>query len=176
MGYRNYIGRIPKEVYEETKEMAEIDLLKKYGGEDYKQDPEDTIFVPYRNLPVEELYECGKYSDDRANLKRFFSEKMEYESDTEFWLGSKELLIEIINNYKKKVTSYYQEMFDSEDPTKSKDHFRNMLSEWTLNPLNMDEESPAISDSWKYEYQVFELVRLLKTFDWDNYVLFYYGH
>lgn len=38
---------------------------------------------------------------------------------------------------------------------------------WTA-PINLDEDSDCITHSWLYEYSIFELVRLYKTFDWEN--------
>ena len=37
-------------------------------------------------------------------------------------------------------------------------------------------ENPKLVSSWKYEYEVFELVRIYKTFDWKRNVMIYYGY
>lgn len=48
--------------------------------------------------------------------------------------------------------------------------------EWLrLTPYNLD-EGDEITTSWKYEYSIFELVRIYKTFDWKNNVMIYYGY
>jgi hypothetical protein len=39
--------------------------------------------------------------------------------------------------------------------------------------LNRDDE---VTTSWKYEYAIFELVRIYKTFDWKKNVMIYYGY
>jgi len=55
-------------------------------------------------------------------------------------------------------------------------HMRSMRSEWTLLiPYNL-EKGDHITDSWKYEYNIFELVRIYKTFDWENDIMVYYGY
>lgn len=55
-------------------------------------------------------------------------------------------------------------------------HMRSMRSEWTfLCPYNL-ERGDQVTNSWKYEYSIFELVKIYKTFDWDNDVLVYYGY
>lgn len=55
-------------------------------------------------------------------------------------------------------------------------HLRSMESEWTrLDPYDL-ENGDQVTTSWKYEYNIFELVRLYKTIDWENQVLVYYGY
>jgi hypothetical protein len=56
------------------------------------------------------------------------------------------------------------------------DHIRSMRTEWTcLTPFNL-EKGNQITTSWKYEYGIFELVRIYKSFDWKKNVMFYYGY
>jgi len=40
-------------------------------------------------------------------------------------------------------------------------------------PYNLDKWD-EVTTSWKYEYSIFELVRLYKTFDFDKHILIYY--
>jgi hypothetical protein len=55
-------------------------------------------------------------------------------------------------------------------------HVIDMSSEWNrLTPYNLDSED-AITKSWKYEYEIFELVRIYKSFDWKRNVMCYYGY
>ena len=56
------------------------------------------------------------------------------------------------------------------------EHIRSMRTEWaSLTPydLNCGDE---VTTSWKYEYVQFELVRIYKSFDWDNNIMIYYGY
>lgn len=56
------------------------------------------------------------------------------------------------------------------------DHVRGMRSEWVnLTPYNL-KEGEEVSNSWKYEYAIFELVRIYKSFDWKRKVMIYYGY
>jgi hypothetical protein len=51
-----------------------------------------------------------------------------------------------------------------------------MLMWWErLRAINLDPEDECITNSWLYEHQIFELVRLYKTIDWDNKCLLFYG-
>ena|ERR1035437_3480717 len=56
------------------------------------------------------------------------------------------------------------------------EHVKGMRSEW-VNEFAYDlGENDKITGSWKYEYSIFELVRIYKTFDWENNELVYYGY
>ena len=56
------------------------------------------------------------------------------------------------------------------------EHVRSFRTEWVqLTPFNL-EKGDEVNTSWKYEYAVFELVRIYKSFDWKRNVMFYYGY
>jgi hypothetical protein len=128
-----------------------------------------------------------------------------YEEEHDFYIVGKEFVEEVIKNYTEKVRTYYREMFapfcndigkgfslpDYDKVTKEDlqkmyiiiDHARSMACEWgvtsfigDMNPLDMDPENEKITTSWKYEYELFELVRIYKTFDWKNKIMIYYGY
>ncbi|WP_218964433.1 hypothetical protein, partial [Bacillus velezensis] len=55
-------------------------------------------------------------------------------------------------------------------------HIKNNLSEWTRGwALNTDINDSWLTSSWKYEYSIFELVRLLKTIDFEKETILFYG-
>jgi len=57
------------------------------------------------------------------------------------------------------------------------EHVREMRIEWTcLKPYDLNDNREEITKSWKYEYNIFELVRIYKTFDWKRNVMIYYGY
>jgi hypothetical protein len=56
------------------------------------------------------------------------------------------------------------------------DHVRSMRTEWTsITPYDLS-RGDEVTTSWKYEYVIFELVRIYKTFDWKKNVMIYYGY
>lgn len=56
------------------------------------------------------------------------------------------------------------------------EHMKSMRSEWDyLTPYNL-KMGEHVTNSSKYEYSVFELTRIYKTFDWDKYYLYFYGY
>lgn len=57
-------------------------------------------------------------------------------------------------------------------------HVKSMASEWRHNfaiELDAPDDGP-LSKSWKYEYSIFELFYLYKTFNWEDDLLVWYGH
>jgi len=56
-------------------------------------------------------------------------------------------------------------------------HVRSFSWEWREGMLPYDlEKGNEVSTSWKYEYAIFELVRIYKTFDWKRNVMVFYGY
>lgn len=56
------------------------------------------------------------------------------------------------------------------------EHVRSFRTEWVqLTPYNL-ERGDSITESWKFEYGIFELVRIYKSFDWKKNVMIYYGY
>jgi hypothetical protein len=55
-------------------------------------------------------------------------------------------------------------------------HVRDMRTEWTLlEPYNL-KKGESVTASWKYEYSIFELIRIYKSFDWKRKVMIFYGY
>ena len=123
----------------------------------------------------------------------------------DFWYGDEKLFLAAIENYRHKVRDYFEDLLKEspkEDSwesyeyrilsDKEKANWRNqrILTEiadkarewgdekclqWKLFPYNLNKENDHIVESWLYEYEVFELVRLYKTFDQETEALIYYG-
>ena len=59
---------------------------------------------------------------------------------------------------------------------KYEDHLKDYKLWWTrLNALNLNKEEECICGGWLYEHQIFELVRLYKTIDFEKYDLLFLG-
>lgn len=223
MGYRTYIGVMPKREYNKIKSMNEEQLvafynIKKEEGEDYW----------YRGAYEygRELYNFGKYVDfnpPKKSMKPFFRNKelMKRYVEEEFYVVTKEFLEYVIETYNERIKKYYNKMvepffgpksswLDRDNPTNflnsikveygieennvtfdfSKitqeeqnalfeiiEHIKSMRVEWScLTPYRLDDGNQTITTSWKYEYGIFELVRIYKSFDWKKNVMIYYGY
>lgn len=223
MGYRNYIGFIPKKEYNKIKSLTTQQVYDYY---DLK--PEFEGEEPYKGVYDfgPSLYEFGKYVDfnpPKKSMKPFFKKKetqKRWGDEHDFYVVTKEFLAYVIESYRDRIKNYYNDMmmpffvkkndvygretqsdflnsieteygienkyrFDfskitDEEQTalyKMIEHIRSMRFEWTphLTPFNL-EKGVEITTSWKYEYGIFELVRIYKSFDWKKNVMIYYGY
>lgn len=223
MGYRTYIGYIPKEEYNKIKDYT-VKEIYEHKNKNYNK--EDEVLGEYLGSYelVTELYGFGKYTefDDKKFYKKVFSnidtDKF-FCRDGDFWIVEKEYLEHIIDHYFNKVKGFYEEMlipfinknkyseflntikleydqnhnanhtFDFSKITQEQqnaffkiiEHIRNNSTDWGVNTIFKDHRpynltrGDEITTSWKYEYNVFELVRIYKTFDWENNIMIYYG-
>ena len=115
------------------------------------------------------------YYNDMMNP--FFGKKVErYDRDnpTDF-LNSVKVEYNYPNNkYKFDFSLITQE--EQNSLWKIIDHVRSMRTEWTaIIPYDLS-RGDEVTTSWKYEYVIFELVRIYKTFDWKKNVMIYYGY
>jgi len=214
MGYRTYIGSMPKTEYNKIKSMNKEQLVDFYNIDIDDDGYIDKSVHDYGKC----LYELGKYTDfkpPKNSMKPFFKNKelMEVYDENEFYIVAKEFLAYIIDSYKDKITNYYNDMvlpflpsdipsnflnsiktdtryypkrditFDFSKITQDEqnalfkmiEHMRTMRSEWVyLTPYDL-ESGEDITSSWKYEYAIFELVRIYKIFDWKRNIMIYYG-
>lgn len=221
MGYRTYIGVMPKREYNNIKPMNEEQLKKFYGIEN--EEGEDYWYKGVYEYG-KELYCFGKdvdFNPPKKSMKPFFKDKklMERYAESDFHIVTKEFLEYLIETYRKRVADYYNDMMTpffgksedfGENPTtflnsiKTKykfpnndivfdfslitqeeqnalfkiiEHIRTMRPEWThLIPYDLNDGRDEITTSWKYEYGIFELVRIYKSFDWKKNVMIYYGY
>lgn len=223
MGYRNYIGFMPKKEYNKIKSLT-ID-----GVYDYYEVLTDDDNYRYKGVYEfgKTLYEFGKYVDfnpPKGSIRTFFKKKVtekNWNDNDELKVVTKEFLAYVIETYKERVKKYYNDMmtpfFDKKDSIldhekttnflnsiktkyssndnsytfdfslitedeqtalfKIMEHIRTMRTEWTcLTPFDLDDGRDEITTSWKYEYGIFELVRIYKSFDWKKNVMIYYGY
>ena len=60
---------------------------------------------------------------------------------------------------------------------KALQHIKLMKQEWVIGNgiINLDVNEIQITDSWKYEYNIFELVRIYKSFNWKKDLLIFHA-
>ena len=203
MGYRHYFFLVDKKDVELVKDKTYEELMQvaKTYGVDVDEDEDYFYFNDKKFMNKTEIYEFGKlYWDDTA--ERIYSKGAPLFTNTETqrcfddyrpYVMGKEAMLEAIDIYKTKIVNYYKGLLidgDTKDfgyfydinPEDIKDmvciahHISDMLWHWDrTGVVDTDPENERISNSWMYEHQIFELVRLYKSIDWENKCLLFYG-
>jgi len=173
MGYRSRLGKVNKcerykylnKSFDDVVNMMEADK------------------APYRPAFHEQLFELGKYFDQPEHLEQFYTFDIYEEAESEFSILSKEGLAIIIAMYHDNIAMMYEEAGESTE--KACDHIKGKIRTWSKHsyskfgmlpyyldqPLN--ECDGFLVNSWKYEYALFNLVYIYRSFDWENDYLIY---
>lgn len=187
MGYRNYLYKIPKKNVKELRSLTKKQMIDKYAiEEDYvyfgkmlEENNAKCIFEYgklYWDDTIERLHKTGERLFKDENVNELFEEE-------DIYLLGEKALEESINIYKEKIIKMYNNLLDDNDNINDKDlidkyeeHLKDYKLWWTrLNALNLCKNNDCICSSWLYEHQIFELVRLYKTIDFENYDLLFLG-
>ena len=186
MGYRHYFFLVDKAECEAVRDMDFPTLCQyaeKQGAEMYdEEDGGDFYFNDKLFLNKKEVFEFGKlYWDDTA--ERIYSKGTPLFSDEETWkqmeyykpyVVGKEGMLKAIEIYEEKIINYYAKL--AEHPEEAQKHIKDMLRCWSWHSaVCLEEDCESISSSWYYEHEIFELVRLYKSIDWDKKTVLFYG-
>lgn len=196
MGYRHYFYKLPKTELEEIKNCktnAEFCKWAESRGYRAEQLEDEPPYVPIYEVG-KEICEFGKHVDwafemQSKNESIFDSEDLkEWYSDYAPVTCTKDDFLFVIEYYKQKIVDYYKSLLELDHEEKAlgmtleqkwKNHINNQLREWDNEfgfcPLNTDLSCSKINRSWLYEYEIFELIRVYKTFDFENDALILLG-
>lgn len=192
MGYRQYLYEVDKNLVEEIRncktEEDYISVCRKFNVE------VNDDYVPINHLG-KEIYEFGKYYENSHELHKhgnslFSSEELneEYE-DYGAIILEKSGLICAIEWQRDRIIKIYEDLlreksineFDKRSQfDRMTEHITSHLK-WWKNPYggftayNLDEKCENIVESWLYEHSIFDLVRIYKSFDWENKCLIFAG-
>ena len=171
MGYRSRLGRVSKTM---KRRCSGLD----YGQADILAGDNQSPYYPEFHT---ELFELGKYFDSPDDLTEFYDFDMYKEAESEFSVLSKKGLKKIIEMYHDNIAMMYHEASESKDNACK--HIERKVRVWSkysyskhgLLPYYLDEESSdgEIVNSWDYEYAIFNLVHIYRTFDWEKDYLIY---
>ena len=182
MGYRHSLYIIEKEkVNNLTKE--DIDKI-------------DSRYDMLEYLQAKEIIDLGKYSDEGFELGRNgmkveglledFRKAMYYEGDSEFEFLEPEKLAWLAEEYLEGTINYWNKLLSdepmqiamktvSETGEKCKAYVADLLH-WSRYMLNTNIESKYIlQTTWKYEYEIYNIIHCYKTIDWNKYYLVLIG-
>lgn len=189
MSYRTYLYSIGNDKLHELRKLSEEELYAKYS-DDKREDYEDEqTYLDCRNLWLPKMtdkciFEYGKWSDFDVLIEPITEEIFNPDSHTfmqehKFHTVGKEAILITIKEIKRLIAEQYQEW--SDDPERGIRTFMTRASQWADKEycgsiLDLNENSKDICLSDSYEYIVFELVNLLKTFDFDNNEILFVGY
>ena len=197
MGYRHYFYKVNKEDVKTVKELSLDELKEKYGNKEYG-------YVDlYDLINQEQIFEFGKlYFEDTAeqiydtgNPLFDNAEVMEYFSDYVPFIVGKDGVLKAIEIYKNKIKKYYKDMLvdekekvisifgltikdeDIKSIDKVKKEVQDKIRIWEhyKSVVDIDENNKNVTKSCLYEYSIFNLVFILKTFNWEKETILFYG-
>lgn len=166
MGYRARLGKIPKKEKD------------KFDGKNY--DESKKLLSEGRRIHTPDSYtqliELGKYFNFKKGEINFYSFDIYKECESEFYIMTKENLKELIYDYHENIHIMYERLAKGLDDRQK--FLNSKVREWDnkfIDPYYLDEEDTdgEIVKSWSYEYSIFNLVYIYRTFDWKNDYLIY---
>lgn len=173
MGYRARLGKVTKEERERFNGLTYEQAVRLVG--------EDNSLA-YPNFHTQ-LFELGKYFDTPEHLEEFYNFDLYAMQENEFKIISKEGLRAIIEMYHDNIAMMYTEAAETKE--KACQHIEEKIRTWIKYsyakfgylPYYLDEperdSDGAIAKSWTYEYAIFNLVHIYRTFDWEKDYLIY---
>ncbi len=193
MGYRFYLASMDKKEFEEFTKMTSVQVYNKYTKDRNRETDESEMYIWLYDILKEE-YPLWKYFDMLSDLEWVTVDKeCLYSSfeESSFSYVTKEKFEELIEAYQDQTLEYYKSLlikdkydFSWEEYTDEKKlrrligHIESKIRAFDKHKfwgskshrfiVNMDKDSDNIVSSWEYEHGVFELVRIYKTFDWEN--------
>lgn len=179
MGYRVRLGKVPKEYKEKFAECKTEEQAQALANS--LSDTRQSLYAPFFHT---ELHELGKYIDHKTpgEYEPFYNFELEEE---EFYVLTKDGLIAIINGYREIVLSIYKNDLESLNTLSNlaelQGNLERKVREWDIQfdwcPITgmFDKESNDITRSWMFEYAIFNLLHIYRTFDWENDYLIYSG-
>lgn len=205
MGYRHYFYKVKKADVETVKDMDYkhlVEYAEANGVEvDEWQGYKYINFISDKFLNKVEVYCLGKlYWDNTA--ERIYNEgtplfsvaevQKEFEDYVPYVVG-KEGLLEAIRIYHEKVLEFYKDLLVdgkkrelpfgitlTQDDVKSLDkvleHIADKIRDIYRGIVDTNDSNKwEVTSSWDYEYAIFNLVHILKSIDWEQDTLLFYG-
>lgn len=175
MGYRNHLAKCPKDAYLKYRGKSEKEIREMDGVGDGS--------LCYDIPEITEIIEGPGDIAPTEGREPFFSFE---DPDEECWIVTKEWLKEYIEAWRVRIHEHFEGLlkgFSSDangniaiNPSTGDDLFfyiTHLTSEWSggydLYPYNLEPEKRDLHvSSSKYEYAIFNLVHLYRTFDWEK--------
>lgn len=191
MGYRNYLYIADKKKYNKIRKMSKKELLELTNT--VLEDEFDYLSAHdiLDKMGAEEAFELGKgvdfYDEIKPHLRKMFTDKEvheEFNAERECMMVKPEILQTIATVYKNKVKNWYedllQEKSSNEYDTRSqidrlKDGVESHLL-WNQYLDHLPNNKWNINSIWLYEYEIFNILHLMRVFNPKKQVLIWRGY
>lgn len=196
MSYSYRVYKLPKPFIDECRSCETFEDFKNIYFRGISNNQVNKDYIVEENIyPLYELgkleYDFGETTDIEELYKHGNSLFKSLELNEEYF-DYKPIVLEpsgilcAIEIYRNQIIKHYKrlanetEIYHKSQLERLRNHVEDMLDEWDnqnfpdLRPYDLSDSKNIIS-SWKYEYQIFELVRIYKEFDWEHYSLVFYG-
>lgn len=199
MGYLHELWKIKNDKLSIITSLSYLDVIDYFKNNYNEVDLDDldtTVYLPnlLSSLNAVKIYEFGKDYENSDNLitnsNPFFqnTETNEYYSEYSPYVINKDGLLSAIEFYRIKILNYYKSFLLSDDELYELGYFKNnnerimsdikqKIFEWNNKehpPYNLNGD--VFINSWLYEYEIFSLVYIYKTTDWENESIVFCGH
>lgn len=180
MSYRFYACKaksdMVKQLIDCTTEEEFTDVVRKYYPEAIEEEDDPFIFLP--DICEERIYEFGSDCDFAwdiyKNKQPQLLTKLKGYEDFGAIILTRDLFVEIIRWYEWKIITWYHKALNNEACRQQL--VEGNLRWWeALGVLDLNKDHPWITSSCLYEHAIFELVRILKSFDWENDTMIFLG-
>lgn len=195
MGYSQYFYKFPKHITEGLKNCNTVkdvyDFCTFNGIRSKCQFDEEDFYIPPYEIGSY-VYDLGKcfegWKEVQATGYPLWKEDSELGKgyyDYDIWVVDRTAIKAVIEQYRQKIVNIYEDLLREQSVDKwnktpqlerLKRHVNDYLFNWKHIPYNLDMDTPNIVRSWLYEHAIFELVRLYKTFDFEQYDLIFFGY
>lgn len=205
MGYRHYMYIVKRERIDQVKNLTYDELKKYAAQNGCLDEDDEDGFGCYSFLydlaEQNVFHEFGKHYENAENIYKLgtplfvLPDTQEYFEEYQPYVVNQDAVLCAIEDYRQKIVKWYkgllmtQEEYDASlelwernnipQEQRIKNHLEHQLDEWEnefgFTAIDLYIESNKIVRSWLYEYEIFELVHQLKTMDWENNTLLFYG-
>ena len=193
MGYRYYMGVIPKEVYLTIKECktkediaTKMNILPKYNKIDNYLYSGDWL----SQYNIDEVSDMAFRLNKKTDENKFFNDNSLnaiYNSDESLFKITQESLLELIEIYEKEIKENYlykiKEIEEERDTTNPNEALKTAIRFIEAKSMKWERRSPLIKDlnanklsnSYSAEDSIFNLLYLYKTVNFNTHIVYING-
>lgn len=188
MGYRHYLYKVKKDELNKIRNMTNSDIYIYTKSND-----EDNYWSPLDLFRDKCIYELGEIDNTmwkilkNNRIDEIFTQEEVKEHMEEYDNGilNADGFLKIMETYKEKIISYLNDLLVDKESwrenktsyEKMKEHLEEKIRFITVSDeYDFNLKNERITGSWTFEYSLFELIRLYKTINWDNYYVIYLAY